>query len=158
MDHIEAFFETKQLQDADDMDALLELASLLREAIVAQRYADINRIIGYTVENSCYEAFSWCMEILQEELDKEDCVLEAFSCALGRSIPHYDELIGRLQVDFGTAKNGLEKILDNHGEVESFFNILIYQTGYPNIRFVSSENFDTKDNDYIQYKLAFVKE
>jgi hypothetical protein len=67
------------------------------------------------------------------------------------------ELIGRLQVDFGTAQNGLEKILDNHGEVESFFNILVYQTGYPNVRFVSSENFDTKDNDYIQYKLAFVK-
>ena len=157
MDQMEALFKTKQLQDPEDVDALLELASLLREAVAAQRYGDINRIIGYAVENSYPEAFSWCVDILQEELEKEDCTLQAFTCPLGRSIPDYDELIGRLQVDFGTAQNGLEQILDSHGEVESFFNILVYQTGYPNVRFVSSENFDTKDNDYIQYKLAFVK-
>ena len=54
-------------------------------------------------------------------------------------------------------ENGFEKVYDEHGEVESFFNVMVYKTGYPNITLVSSENFDTKDNDYVQYKLSFVK-
>ena len=156
MVQIEAFFNAHNLQDAEDVDALLALASLLRNLIAAQQYTDMSQLIQRTVEQDCLEAFSWCMEILQEELEKGDRLLGAFTCTLGRSIPNYDELVNRLQVDFRDPENGLEKILDSHGEVESFFNILIYKTGYPNIRFISSENFDTKDNDYIQYKLAFV--
>ena len=36
-----------------------------------------------------------------------------------------------------------------------FFNILTYRTAYPNIFLVTEENFDTKDNDFIRYKLLF---
>ena len=49
----------------------------------------------------------------------------------------------------------METVRDEHGEVISFFNILTYPTAYKNIFFISSENFDTKDNDYVLYKLSF---
>lgn len=44
---------------------------------------------------------------------------------------------------------------DEHGEVESFFNNFTYRTRYKNICLLTSENFDTRDNDFIQYKLRF---
>jgi hypothetical protein len=81
--------------------------------------------------------------------------LQSFELPLGRSIPHYDDFIDRLAVDFQAYESGLEKISDVHGEVESFFNILVYKTCYPNIDLVSCENYDTRDNDYVQYKLIF---
>lgn len=40
---------------------------------------------------------------------------------------------------------------------DTVFNIFVYKTGYDHVRLVSSENFDTKDNDYIQYKLLFTR-
>lgn len=107
--------------------------------------------------NCYYEAFTWCMGLLQEELEKEDCVLQDFELSIGKSIPNYDEFIERLQIDFHVFKNGLETVCDKNGEVESIFNILVYKTCYRNIYLISSENFDTKDNDYVQYKLSFVK-
>ena len=75
---------------------------------------------------------------------------------IGRS-ELYDRLIERLQVDLSAPQNGMKTVCDHHGEVESFFNILVYETGFRNIRFISSENFDTKDNDYVQYKLSFAR-
>ena len=41
------------------------------------------------------------------------------------------------------------------GEVQSFFNILTYRTSYESVFLITEENFDTKDNDYIRYKLLF---
>lgn len=114
-------------------------------------------MVRHTAEHSCFEAFSWCMETLQEELEKESCSLQDFECVLGKSIPGYDEFLNRLQVDLSTYENGFETVYDSNGEVTSFFNILIYKTCYKNIRLVSSENFDTKDNDYVQYKQSFSK-
>ena len=78
-----------------------------------------------------------------------------FTCNIGRSIPDYDEFSNRLQVEFTVQKNDVESVYDEHGEVESFFNTFTYRTKYENICLISSENFDTKDNDYIQYKLMF---
>ena len=52
----------------------------------------------------------------------------------------------------------IKKITEKYGEVESFLNILIYKTRYNGIYLISIENFDTKDNDFIQYKLLFTKD
>ena len=54
-------------------------------------------------------------------------------------------------------KYEIRKVLDENGEAQAFFNIYTYKTSYDNIFLISSENFDTRDNDYIQYKLAFTK-
>ena len=97
------------------------------------------------------------MGIMQEVFGAEGCTLHDFECVLGKSIPDYDEFTARLQVDLTHPQNDTETVCDNNGEVTSFFNILVYETVYPNIRLVSCENFDTKDNDYIQYKLSFTR-
>lgn len=151
----EQFLQNNNLKDEDDIDSLIEFAALIRELVNNRQYENINQMINYTLDNSYLEAFSWCMGIMQEEFEKDDCRLDSFECTLGKSIPAYDEFIKRLQVDFNACSTGLEKIYDNHGEVESFFNILVYETGFKNIFLISSENFDTKDNDFIQYKLSF---
>ena len=155
VENLEKFLDNNNLQDSDDIDALLELASLVRELVDVGAYENICKVINYTVANEYYEAFSWCMEILQEVFEKDDCCLEHFECDLGKSIPSYDEFIERLEVDFNVLDNGYDTVCDNHGEVESFFNNLLYKTKYEYIYLVSSENFDTKDNDYIQYRLVF---
>ncbi len=96
------------------------------------------------------------MAALQEEFDKkENCCLKSFSCFLGKSITNYDEFIRRLQVDLRAIDNDAETVLDHEGEVQSFFNILTYRTAYENIFLTTEENFDTKDNDFIRYKLLF---
>jgi hypothetical protein len=94
---------------------------------------------------------------LQEALEKKECTLQTFEFAIGKSIPNYNEFIERLQVDFYAFDNGVETVYDNNGDVESFFNILKYKTGYKNIHLISLENFDTKDHDYVEYKLLFIK-
>lgn len=76
-------------------------------------------------------------------------------CDIGRSIASYDVFAESLQVDFNSQGQMLEKVYNEHGEVESFFNISTYRTRYKNICLLTSENFDTRDNDYIQYKLQF---
>ena len=82
-------------------------------------------------------------------------MLDSFACDIGRSIANFDEFIRRLQVDFRSQSQDFEKVYDEHGEVESFFNNFTYKTKYDNIYLISSENFDTKDNDYILYKIYF---
>ena len=155
MDMTEKFLQNNNLNDADDIDSLIELASLVRQLITDALHSDINRLINYTIEHDYYEAFSWCMGILQEVFEGNGCESDDFECVLGKSIPNYDEFTARLQVDFAQPRNDMETVCDINGEVTSFFNILLYKTGYKNIYLVSSENFDTKDNDYIQYKLLF---
>ena len=155
MDMMENFLQNNNLRDADDIDSLLELADLLRQLLAGALYSDVCRLINYTVEHSYYEGFSWCMGILQEVFEDSCCGLRDFECTLGKSIPDYDEFTQRLQADLSRPKNDTRTVCDQNGEVTSFFNILTYQTGYRNIRLVSCENFDTKDNDYIQYSLLF---
>ena len=76
MDMTEKFLSSNNLHDADDMDTLLELADLVRQAAADARYADINRLIAYTVEHGYYEAFSWCIGIMQEVFEDSSCKLE----------------------------------------------------------------------------------
>ena len=109
------------------------------------------------MEHSFYEAFTWCMGLLQEALENQEDALQSFEFVIGKAIPNYDAFIELLQVDFHALDNGVETVYDNNGEIESFFNILVYKTGYKNIYLISLENFDTKDNDYVQYKLSFTK-
>lgn len=155
MNPTEQFLQNHDLQNSDNIDSFIELSSWVRQLIHSSRHAELARIIRHTVEHSCFEAFTWCMEILQEEFEKESHSLQDFECIIGRSIPDYDEFLKRLQVDLSIYENGFETVCDSNGEVESFFNNLIYKTRYKNIRLASSENFDTKDNDYVQYKLIF---
>ena len=144
------------LADPDDIDALLELAEITRQAIYTEHYQDIERLIEYTVRSNCFEAFSWIMAALQEKYDKADnCRLKDFTCCIGRTIANYDEFIRRLQVDFKAIDNEVETVVDPNGEVQSFFNILTYKTAYRSVLLISEENFDTKDNDFIRYKLKF---
>ena len=156
MNALDNWVENSRLNNHDDIDALLDTADLARQLIHDSNYAGINTIINYTIENSLYEAFSWVMALLQEEFEKtNDYCLDDFECNIGRSIADYDEFSERLQVDFNVSETSVERVYDEHGEVESFFNNFTYETKYDHIYLVSSENFDTKDNDYIQYKLLF---
>ena len=156
MDMIESWMQNYPLQDPEDMDALLEAADLTRQLIKNRNYSGLNTLIAYTIENGLYECFSWVMSLLQEEFEKEaEYDLDDFVCDIGRSIANYDEFVERLQVDFNSQKPELEKVYDEHGEVDSFFNNFTYRTRYENIYLLTSENFDTRDNDFIQYKLRF---
>lgn len=145
------------MRDPDSMDALLELASYTRQLIAEKQYTAVTEIVRRTVTDSLFEAFLWTAGILQEEFEKKDCCLDDFECHLGRSIPNFNEFMQILQAETDPMKNDVETVSDENGETTSFFNILTYKTGFANIYLVSSENFDTKDNDYIQYKLLFRK-
>ena len=156
MDMLDEWIQDNHLQDPDDIDALLEAADLTRQLIKNKNYEGINTIINYTIENGFYECFSWIMDLLQEEYEKTDkYYLDNSACDIRKTITNFDEFAGRLQVDFNAKCRDVEKVYDEHGEAESFFNIFTYNTGYKNIYLVSAENFDTKDNDYIQYRLLF---
>ena len=152
----EELLRENNLKDPEDIDSLLELAEITFQMIRDERYSDIELLINYTVSNEYLEAFSWIMAALQEEFDKkENCGLKDFSCFIGKSIANYDEFIKRLQVDLQAIDNDSETIMDHDGEVQSFFNILTYKTAYSNIFLTTEENFDTRDNDFIRYKLLF---
>lgn len=155
MDNMELFLRTNDLNDPDNIDALLDLAALVRELMEERRYEDIGRILRHCVERDCREALSWCLNVIEEAFQKAGPGAEPFACVLGSAIANFDALTELLQVDFRVCTNGIEPIRDHHGEVESFFNILSYETAYPHIRFVSTENFDTQDRDYVLYQLAF---
>ncbi len=152
----EELLRDNHLEDPEDVDALLELAEITGEMIRKENYPDLERLIHYTVHSGYHEAFTWMMAALQEEFDREEnCVLKDFTCFIGRSVADYDEFITRLQVDLRAVDHDAETILGHDGEVQSFFNILTYRTAYRNIFLVTEENFDTKDNDFIRYKLLF---
>ena len=153
---LEELLKENNLKDPEDINALLELAEITGQLVCDERYADIELLINYTVTNVYYEAFTWIIAALQEEFDrKENCRLKDFTCFIGRSIADYDEFIRRLGVSLKAVDNDAETIIDHDGEVQSFFNILTYKTAFDNILLVTEENFDTKDNDFIRYKLKF---
>lgn len=154
MEQVERFLQNNDLRDPEDFDALLALADLVRQLMAENRQEALGRVIRYTLERGCPEAFSWCLDLLQEGLEQPDSGLTGFEIPLGGAIPDFDGFLERLGADLRPCGLDTETILDTHGEVESFYNILIYKTAYPNILLVSAENFDTKDNDFIQYKLV----
>ena len=152
----EELLRENNLKNPEDIDALLELAEITGRMIREERYPDIERLISYTISNEYFDAFSWIMAALQEEFGKaENCGLKDFSCFIGKSIPNYDEFIKRLQAGPEAIDNDSEIIMDHDGEVRSVFNILTYKTAYHNAFLTTEENFDTKDNDFIRYKLVF---
>ena len=156
MDILEKWIQENRLQDHEDIDALLEAADMTRQLIQDKNYEGIKTIIIYTIENDYFECFSWIMDLLQEEFEKSnDYYLDDFVCEIGKSITNYDAFTDLLQVDFNVQSHAVEKVYDEHGEAEAFFNNFTYNTKYSNIFLGSSENFDTKDNDYIQYRLLF---
>jgi hypothetical protein len=153
---MDELFKKNNLKDPEDINALLELAEITEQLICAKQYSDLELLIQYAVNNDYYEAFTWIIAALQEELEKkENCRLKDFTCFIGRSIANYNEFIKRLQVDLKAVDNDAETITDQNGEVQSFFNILTYKTAYENVFLITEENFDTKDNDFIRYKLLF---
>jgi hypothetical protein len=159
MRSLEELIQNNSFQDPDDIDSLLEAAEITRQLISCGLESELCRLIKYTVKNGCFEAFSRIMSILQEEFEQpEGTGMMDFSCELGRSIPHYNEFTRFLQVDFNVIGNDVEKAFDDHGEVRSFFNISKYRTAYNNIFLVTEENFDLEDNDFILYKLEFMRD
>jgi len=158
MKTLQEFLCNNNLKDPEDIDALLETAEITRQLICDGKYSDIDELLNYTIENKYFEAFTWIMDILQEEFEKEENHgLKDFTCFIGNSISDFNEFIQRLQIDFNAENNDFETTLDNHGEIQSFFNILTYKTCYKNIFLITAENFDLKDNDFIQYKLLFTR-
>ena len=159
MTSLEELLHNNPPEEPEDIDFLLEVADTARDLICDKQYSGMIRLINFTIEKNCFEAFSWVMAILQEEFGKEENRgLEDFTCFVGQSVENYSEFINRLQVDFSAIDNEVEPALDHNGEVQSFCNILTYKTKYENIFLVTAENFDTKDNDFIQYHLRFARD
>ena len=153
---LDELLRENNLKDPEDIDALLELAEITGELIRNERYSDMELLIRYLISNDYYVAFSWVLAALQEEFGKkENCGLKDFTCFIGKSIANYDEFIKCLQVDLKAIDNDTETVMDRDGEVLSFFNILTSKTAYENVFLITEENFDTKDNDFIRYKLQF---
>lgn len=141
------------LEDAEDLDALLEFADLVREALARGQFSDIAVYIRYTVLRGYHEALYWALELLQEYRDRTAGGMELES-VLGKLIPDYNGFISRLGVDLNAFSNDVEPIRDENGEIQSFYNIIRYQTAFPCITLVTSENFDARDNDFIEYRLV----
>ena len=139
--------------DPESLEFLLDFSELLREALAEKRFEDAAACIRYTVNHSCHEAFYWAIGTLEETWSQAVDALPDFECVLGKSIPDYNEFISRLQVELNAFENDVEPVRDEHGEIQSFYNIISYRTGFPHIRLVTSENFDTRDNDFIEYRL-----
>ena len=157
MRSLEDLLKENNLKDPEDIGALVELAEITGLLISEKQYAGLELLISYTVRNDCYEAFTWVMAAIQQEFDQKDsCRLNDFTCCLGKSIADYGELISRLQIDLKAIDSDVRTVTGNDGEVQSFFNILVYKTAYRNVFLVTEENFDTKDNDFIRYQLQFV--
>ena len=117
MENLDKILKEINLDNSEDIDALVECASVVRRLVDEKNYDDINRVIRYTVENGYYEALLWTMGIISEEFQKTDCRLDSFSCMLGGRINGYDDFVQALQVDFNALKNTVEKVYDNNGEV-----------------------------------------
>lgn len=142
------------LEDPEDLDCLLEYAGLVRDAVEGGRLADLRRLIRYSAEHGYHEALYWAMGILDETCARSDGTLADFECVIGRSIPDYNGFISRMGIDLNAYENDVRPVRDENGEVQAFFNIIRYQTAFAHIELVTSENFDARDNDYIQYLLV----
>ena len=51
MDLLEKWMQKDQLEDPDNIDALLEAADLTRQLINDRNYEGINKIISYTIDH-----------------------------------------------------------------------------------------------------------
>ena len=140
------------LEDPEDMDTLLEFADLVRSALEKRRFEKIGALIRYTVSHGYHEALFWALGIAQEHRERM-AVDSEIVCTLGRLIPDYSGFISRLGVDLNGFSNDVEPIRDENGEIQSFYNIIRYETCFSRIALVTSENFDAKDNDFIEYRL-----
>ena len=140
------------LEDPEDMDTLLEFADLVRSALEKQQFEDFGVLIRYTVSHGYHEALYWALGIAQEHRERMAGAPEIL-CTIGKLIPDYRGFISRLGVNLNAFSNDVEPIRDENGEIQSFYNIIRYETCFSRIALVTSENFDAKDNDFIEYRL-----
>ena len=152
MKDIEEFLKDKNLTNIEYINDFLELSDYTRNLVFEKEYAKLSKLIKYIQENEFFEALSWIISIIEENC-KED-----FLCDFGNKINNYDEFVSVLKIEVEPYISTIKKITERYGEVESFFNILIYKTRYNGIFLISMENFDTRDNDFIQYKLVVTKD
>ena len=152
MEDVEGFLKEKNLTNTENIDDLLELSDFTRSLLLKKEYDKLSKLIQYIVENEFFEALSWVISIIEENCNEE------FTCDLGNKINNFDEFSNVFKIEVEPYINTIQKINEKYGEVESFLNILIYRTRYKGIFLISMENFDTKDNDFIQYKLLVTKE
>ena len=152
MDLSEQIKKDLPLEDPEDMDTLLEFADLVRSALEKRRFEDFGVLIRYTVSHGYHEALYWALGIAQEHRESMAGDPEIL-CTIGKLIPDYSGFISRLGVNLNAFSNDVEPIRDENGEIQSFYNIIRYETCFSRIALVTSENFDAKDNDFIEYRL-----
>ena len=152
MELLEQIKKNFPLDEPEDMDTLLEFADLVRSALEKRQFEDLGVLVRYTVSNGYHEALYWTLGIVQEH---RDCMAgePEIVCTIGRLIPDYSAFISRLGVNLNAFSNDVEPIRDENGEIQSFYNIIRYETCFSHIALVTSENFDAKDNDFIEYRL-----
>ncbi len=156
MDLLMTLNDTSLPVPEEDMDFMLEVAGIARELLQKEDTGGICLLVSALVKRGLYESFTWVMEIIREECAREENLKMAdMTCELGASIPDYDGFIAALKADMRVLKNDVRTVPDENGEPQAFFNELTYRTGYPNVFLVTTENFDTRDNDYIRYSLLF---
>ena len=154
---MEEIYTKVNLQNAEDIDMLLEVADITRVLLEEKKYEEIGNLIKYAIKNRYYEMLDWILGIIQEELENQNKQsFQGFRCVLGKAIENYDEVIEKLEIHTKVLKNDIQKHYDENGEVQSYDNILFYKTKHKNIFFVSKESFDTKDNDSIEYQFMFI--
>lgn len=158
MKEVEEFLNGKNLLNSDEIEDFLELSDYTRELISNGEYGKVGELVKTVLSSKYFEAFSWVTSILQEKYGDEKCNIKDFSCNLGRKIDNYDEFTNVLGIDPEPYTTTMKTITGKDGEIQSFYNILILKTNYTGTYLVSMENFDTKDNDFIQYKLLFTKD
>lgn len=151
MEEVEEFFKEKNLTSTENIDDFLELSDFTRNLVLKKEYEKLSRLIKYIVENEFFEALSWVISIIEENCNEE------FSCDFGNMINNFDEFTNILKIEEDPYISGIKKVTEKYDEVESFFNLLIYKTRYKGAFLISMEKFDTKDNDFIQYKLLITK-
>ena len=142
------------LEDPEELDVLLEFAELVRDALENGRTLELEAFVRYTVSHGYHEALYWILGIMQEYRERMGEGEPAFSCLLGKLIPDYSGFISRLGVDLNAFSNDVEPIREENGEIQSFYNIIRYQTAFSRITLATWENFDAKDNDFIDYRLV----
>ena len=154
---MEEIYTKVNLQNAEDIDLLLEVADITRAFLEEKKYEEIGNLIKYAIKNRYYEMLDWILEIIQEKLENQNKQsFQGFRCVLGKAIENYDEVIEKLAIHTKVLKNDIQKHYDENGEVQSYDNILFYKTKHKNIFLVSKESFDTKDNDSIEYQFMFI--
>ena len=140
--------------DPEDMEFLLEYAELLRMALENGDRDAVSVLLRYALEHSFHEAFYWAAGIMEEVCGQPEVSLAGYECDLGKHIPDFNSFITRLGVDLNAFENDIRQVFDEQGEGQSFFNIIRYRTAFDHIELGTSENFDARDNDYIQYMLV----